>query len=181
MEQIEQSYHEDFDAYSFVLDNHNWDKIPQDSIDKVIFYRFRFDIFYYTSSNLWNVFQNSGMVQKLQNAELVSRISESYYWIEFLNTIRQEYLKRKEILTNVYEVEFDKQPYKYLQALINNRESRKFLEETVRFNVYDFSDLNNQLTPIIDFALYSIDNYDNPKKLAIDFETFSEMQKKIKK
>jgi hypothetical protein len=26
--------------------------------------------------------------------------------------------------------------------------------------------------PVIDYTLYLVDNYDNPKKMAVDFETF---------
>ncbi|GHT58377.1 hypothetical protein AGMMS50239_02810 [Bacteroidia bacterium] len=175
MEGITQYYLEDFNTYRIILDN-MWDKIPKDTIDKVVYQLLHIQ-FAYTSSNVWNVFQNSGMAHKLHNVELVSRISESYYWIETSNTFRQEYLKKREVLENVYEAEFDKQPYKYLKALLNNKESKRFLEEIVKFKYYNFSEFSEQLMPVIDHALYSVDNYDNPKKLDIDFEAFCEMQK----
>jgi hypothetical protein len=176
MEQITQYSRKDFHDYWTVLDVDKWDKIPQDTIEKVA-YQLRLTYTFYTSSSIWNIFQNSGMVHKLHNAELISRISESYYWVEKLNKAWDEYLKKKEMLSDIYEIEFDKQPYEYLKAILNNRETKRFLDEIVKFKYYDFSDLNEILMPAIDYALYSVDNYDNPKKLAIDFETFSEMQK----
>ncbi|GHV58695.1 hypothetical protein FACS1894182_11580 [Bacteroidia bacterium] len=176
MEKTTQEYRKDFNAYRTVLDVDKWDKIPPDSIDKVVYQLCHIQLVY-TSSNVWNVFQNSGMAHKLHDAELISRISESYYWIETSNTLWKEYSKKREVLEHVYEVEFDKQPYKYMKAILSNRESKRFLEEIVKFKYYNFSDLSEQLIPVIDYTLYSVDNYDNPKKLAIDFETFNEMQK----
>lgn len=179
MEQITQFYRDDFRVYWTVLDADKWDTIPRDTIEKVA-EQLRLTYIAYTSSSVWTIFQNSGMVHKLHNAELVSRISESYYWVEKLNKAWDEFLKRKEVLGNVYEDEFEKQPYEYLKAVLNNRESKRFLVEIGKFKYYDFSELSELLMPAIDYALYSIDHYDNPEKLAIDFEAFNQMQKENK-
>ncbi|MDR1524442.1 MAG: hypothetical protein LBS79_04155 [Tannerella sp.] len=32
--------------------------------------------------------------------------------------------------------------------------------------------MRDELMPVIDYTLYLVDNYDNPKKMAVDFETF---------
>ena len=175
IEQTAGFYREDVHSYMMVLEAGNWDKIPQDTIGKIIDH-LKTNYLSYTSSNIWNIFQNSGMVHKLHNAELVSYISEAYYWIEHLNNDRNEYLKLKTKLIDVYEDEFEEQPHQYLEAIMNNKESKRFLEETVKFHRHDFSAFSEKVIPIIDYIIFSVENYDNPEKLAIDYETFNEMQ-----
>jgi hypothetical protein len=148
----EQKMIKDIYVYQKILEiKSNWKSIPQDTLDAYIF-RTQYLHFSPLTTSAWQIFQNSEMIQKMTNKELVIRLRECYFWIN----------KMEEMLMTEYETpkkkaiapEIDR--YKYFDAVMNNKESVFFYYMTITtdsWNIFPFVDA------IIDYTLSLLDQY----------------------
>jgi len=116
-------------AYKKLLEaNKNWWSIPKDTLSA---YRSRLEsrTFSQLSSSAWQIFQNSEIIQKMADKELVIRLTTCYNTTDIIKEIIEKYYwDKKEKAANVFELDL----YDYLNAVMNNKES-----------VYFFDDMSN--------------------------------------
>lgn len=169
-------WNEDFESYWVVLRRQDWERIPKDSLDIYLTRVCRINI---SSSTpfVWNVFQSSGMLQNLHNVEAVAILSECYFWTEEMKTWWGIYNQKKQMLSDVYLVEYRDQPLTYFEALLRDERSQKVIDEMAYFTSYNFPQFYEQLAPLYDYALFMLENYDKPRKTkGLDFEKFKTIQ-----
>ncbi len=169
-------WEKDFNAYWGVLWEQGWPDLTRDSMDAISL-QIRMNPTGYTGTYIWNTLQYSGMVQKLHNVDMVATLSQSYFWMEEMKTWWERYSQGKEKLSGVYLAEFHDNPEAFMRALLANRETYRVMENVARFNQYNFPDFYETFGPLYDYAVFLIDNYDQPRKTAgVNYETFRAMQ-----
>jgi hypothetical protein len=171
LEKTADFYQRDKEAYQFFLANDSYDSIPQDTLLKYVNQVCTWTDTY-LGTEVWDVFQNLGMAQKLHNPELVSRLASFYFAIGKIKALWDDYnIKRQVVWTTIAQ---DKDDDGILEPLQNNKDCFIFMKlaktqsyvETIEFHY-----------PFADYILYSIENYKNPAKFAIDYDAFVAMQK----
>ena len=110
---------------------------------------------YQLSTSAWQIFQNSEMIQKMTNKELVIRITDCYFFINIIHeTIKREYWDKKQNL-NVYELN----PYHFFDMLLNDKESVFFLTMwTVDKDKNTFWNNFPLIDAMIDYTILLLDN-----------------------
>jgi hypothetical protein len=79
---------------------------------------------YILTTSAWQIFQNSEMIQKMTDKELVIRITECYSLIDkVMETIMTEYWDKKKKLNT-----FDLNPYQFFDNVEQNKESVYFIK-----------------------------------------------------
>jgi hypothetical protein len=79
---------------------------------------------YLLTTSAWQIFQNSEMIQKMTDKELIIRITECYSLIDKVReAIMTEYWDKKKKMNT-----FDLDPYHFFDLLMKNKESVFFIE-----------------------------------------------------
>ena len=109
-------------VYKRVLEiKSDWNSIPRDTLDYYVF-RMAYLQFEQLTFSAWQIFQNSEMIQKMTDKELVIRLADCYFWIKKIEDfLMKEYWDRK-----VRAIPFENDGYKYFDAVMNNKESVAF-------------------------------------------------------
>jgi len=142
--------------YSFVkiLEAHkNLSNFPEDTLKYYIEQFAGFSLWQLTTS-AWQTFQNSEMIQKITNKELVFRLTDCYYGINLAyDFLMKNYWDKKLEALPVFE----KDTYSMLNAIVNNKKSFYFLmymdEDSGFMNIFP------QMDAIIDFTVALLDKY----------------------
>ena len=130
--------------------NKNWKAIPADTLS---FYRSELNSreFSQLSTSAWQIFQNSEIIQKIPNKELVIMLAFCYNTTDIVKGIIEKYYwTEKEKAANEFELDL----YEYLDAVMNNKETVRFfdgLEES------SFDEILFTIDTIIDYTLLLLD------------------------
>jgi len=159
------------DAYVFkkILEiNGDYSSLPMDTLSFYISRTMRLKFNQLTTS-AWQILQNSDMIQKMSNKELVIRLTECYYWINKMESfILTEYWDNKK---KAIPAELD--PYKYFEVVMNNKESVFFYSF---MNNSDIWNLFPTIDAIIDYTILLLDKYGdfnyNMRAQDEEFESF---------
>ena len=143
-------------AYAKLLEaDKKWDTIPRDSL---IHYRNQIlqTSFSQLSSSAWQLFQNSEMIQKISNKELVLTLSECYFFINFTYDFIMSnfWNKRTEAIAMLM---YENELYPMLDALVSNREAFYFLNALNQDD--SFWNTLTDIEAFIDFAILLLDKY----------------------
>jgi len=170
LEKIAAFYQRDKESYLFFLSNENLDSIPEDTLVKHITQVCSwYDT--YSGTEVWNVFQNLGMTQKLHNPELVSRLATFYFAIGKIKAMWDDYnVKRQVVWATIVQ---DQEKDGHLEALQHNKECLIFMKIATGQSTVE--SIESQYL-FVDYILYSIENYKNPAKFNIDYDAFVAMQ-----
>jgi len=149
---------EDIDVYKKMMElKGGWKSVPQDTITT---YLRRIANIYYSPlfSSAWQIFQNSEMIQKINDKELIIRLTECYFWIHKIEQhIEREYWDKK--VSALVDDVIVEHPYQYFEALMNKKESAAFYAAMARgnplWNMFPIIDA------IIDFNISLLDKYGN--------------------
>ena len=146
------------DAYVYgkILEaKNNWKTIPEDTL-KDYFNRTMYLEFNQLTSSAWQIFQNSEIIQRLEDKELIIRLTDCYFWIETIqDNMKTEYWNEKRLAV-ASEVDL----YKYFDALMNRKETVFFYtllssKDFANWNLFIFIDA------IIDYTIMLLDNHGN--------------------
>jgi len=160
-------------AYKKLLEaNKNWWSIPRDTLSA---YRSRLESRTYShlSTSAWQIFQNSEIIQKMTNKELVTMLAYCYNTIDIIKGIFEKYYwEKKEKAASVFELEL----YDYLNAVMNNKESVYFFDHIS--NSTSLWDIFFAIDVTIDYTISLLDldgyyQYDL-EKTDEDFQSFIE-------
>jgi len=158
----EKNIKEDCYAYKKLLEaNKNWTSIPEDTLRA---YRSQLNSRSYSqlSTSAWQIFQNSEIIQRMTNKELVIMLAYCYYTIDIIKEILEKYYwKEKEQAANVFELDL----YEYLDAVMNNKQSVYFFDGMDRTSLWE---IFHTIDAIIDYVILLLDRdgyyqYDNDK------------------
>ncbi|MCL1850011.1 MAG: hypothetical protein FWF70_01175 [Bacteroidetes bacterium] len=133
----------------------NWKSIPEDTLSAYLNQTMYLEYMQLTTS-AWQIFQHSEIIQKLEDKELIIRLTDCYFWIEKIqDNIKTQYWDEK-ILAVAPEVDM----YKYFDALMNKKETVFFYtlvssEDFTNWNLFPFIDA------IIDYTIMLLDNHGN--------------------
>ena len=148
-------------VYRKILEtNGDWESIHPDTLKQ---YQTQTSLIWYApfTASAWQIFQNSEVIQKMNNQKLVIAILNAYTDMTlFRELIMNEYWseKKKAIAT-------DEDPYKYFDNVINNKESVAFYrdfasEEALFWNLFKHTDLGfDYLLPLLDKHGYYLQDY----------------------
>jgi hypothetical protein len=174
---------EDFKAYQVFVDTARRRKMPADSLVQYI-NKTQNTAQSNLSFTAWNIFQNSGMMQKMNNVDLALRLSECYYWFGEAKHQWDEYVRKKISASEPHsDMMYWLYPNKYIEAMLKIDESRNFYYSVVLHNSYSFNDFNEVICSFIDFTLHSIEQtgdytYEPKVDSAAEFEAFRKEQQK---
>ena len=106
-------------VYKKILESKSdWTSIPQDTLAVYLTRTVALEFSQLTTS-AWHIFQNSDMIQKMTNKELIIRLTDCYYWINKIEElIMQQYWDNKK-----KAIPSEPDPYKYFDAILNNKTS----------------------------------------------------------
>ena len=148
----ENSIKEDCYVYRKLLEaNKNWKSFP---VDTLTVYRDQLNTrtFSQLSTSAWQIFQNSEIIQKMTNKELVIMLTSCYNMIDIIKEFLEKYYwDRKEKATNVFELDL----YEYLDAVMNNKESVYFFDRMDKSTT--FWDAFITIDTMIDYTLFLLD------------------------
>ncbi len=169
-------YKKDFGIYQVLSYQACWEKISKDSLLACIQDFNNGGSISSTRLNAWNMFQNSGYAQRLGDFDLVSKLSECYFYMRTAGEWWNEYLDAKNKASGIYDVLWGNEPYAYLEALAKNEESKNFLQSYVLFNRNNQAGNFETIITYIDYILDLIDRKGNynyePKIKDDDFANF---------
>ncbi|MCL1973653.1 MAG: hypothetical protein FWG54_02415 [Bacteroidetes bacterium] len=129
----------------------NWKSIPQDTLEA---YKTRTTILGVNqlTFSAWQILQNSEMIQKMTDKELVIRLMDCYFWINKMQeVIMKEYWDRK-----VKALPFETDLYKYFDVVMSNRESVSFYT-VMSSHSFGFWNLFPTIDAIIDYTIMLLD------------------------
>ena len=132
----------------------DWSTIPIDTLQE---YRHKMTTISVSqlTTLAWQIFQNSEMIQKMSDKELVIRLAGCYYWIEKIHDIiMMDYWNDKK-KTNTFE----RDSYKYFDAVMLNKESLHFYEEMSSDEKSGFVKLFLMIDTYIDYTLSLLDKH----------------------
>ena len=143
-------------AYGKILEAKNdWKAVPEDTLKEYL-NRTMYLEFGQLTSSAWQIFQNSEIIQKLEDKELIIRLTDCYFWIETIqDNIKAEYWNEKRLAV-ASEVDM----YKYFDALMNRKETVFFYtmvssKDFTNWNLFTFIDA------IIDYTITLLDSHGN--------------------
>ena len=149
----ERDIQQDCYVYKKILEtNGHLTSIPADTLNE---YQIRMLVleFNQLTTSAWQIFQNSEMIQKMTDKELVIRLTDCYFWINKI----QEHIKKQYWDNKMKTVEPELDSYKFFKAVMKNKESVFFYnlfssEQFGFWNVFPFIDA------IIDYTIMLLDN-----------------------
>jgi hypothetical protein len=111
---------------------------------------------YLLTTSAWQIFQNSEMIQKMTEKELVIRITQSYFLIDKIReTIMSEYWDKKKKLNT-----FLLDPYQFFDALMKNQESVFFMEVfSMEINENGFWTMFPLIDAFLDYTILLLDKH----------------------
>jgi len=144
----------DNNAYQKILKaDRKWKTIPQDSLDFYVSFFWQYDYPPLMTSS-WQVFQNSEVIQKMSNKELIVRLTDCYYSVAMLHDhLVKNYWDQKQKLNITYDYDG-----LFLDAVMDNRELVNFLRYLHDWNLFENIDY---VSVEIDYALSLLDKYGN--------------------
>jgi len=108
------------------------------------------------TTSSWQIFQNSEIIQKMSDKELVIRLARCYSWIEKIQeVILKKYWDGKERAKV-----FERDPYKFFDAVMLNKESFYFYE-TMGSDTNPFEDGFFFINTYIDYTILLLDKNGN--------------------
>ena len=154
----------DIDAFNKILKADNkWTTIPEDSLKVYINRLFQLTFTQMTTS-AWQIFQNSEMIQKISNKELVIRLTDCYFVINFsYDFVMNNYWdkKMKEMpYEAILEIDGIDKVYDLLDALMSNKETVNFLRRSITYKVFH-ENLFPTVDAVIDYTISLLDKYGN--------------------
>jgi hypothetical protein len=132
----------------------DWKSIPVDTLTAYYIQTRSLDMSQLTFS-AWQIFQNSEMIQKISDKELVIRLIDCFFWIsEIQNHIMTQYweYKNKSVAAEV-------DLYKYFDAIMNNKETVLFYTTTTSYE--DIWGIFPNIDAIIDYTIKLLDQHGN--------------------
>ena len=152
----EKHINEDISVYKKMIEfKGNWKNVPIDSIN--VFLNCITNLYFSpVTSSAWQIFRNSEMIQKIDDKELVIRLTECYFWIDKIQQhIEKQYWEPKiEVLINDM---IPDHPSQYLEALMNKKRSVTFY--TIMANGNPLESLFPFIDAVIDYTVMLLDKY----------------------
>ena len=134
----------------------DWSTIPKDTL-----HNYRLKMTTRSISQLttlaWQIFQNSEIIQKMPDKELVIRLVGCYYWIDKIHDIIMVEYRNDKKKTNTFE----RDPYKYFDALMLNKESVDFYEGMSSDTRYGFTFLFLFIDVYIEYTISLLEKHGN--------------------
>jgi hypothetical protein len=130
----------------------DWSTIPIDTLNE---YRTKMITISFSqlTTFAWQIFQNSEIIQKMSDKELVIRLAGCYYWIDKIHEIiMTEYWNDKKKTDT-----FERDPYKYFDAVMLNKESIYFYEAMSSDDKSGFKNLFFMIDTYIDYTISLLD------------------------
>ena len=162
----------DIYVYKKILEtNRNWNTIPIDTLNAYLMRTIYMEISPLTTS-AWQIFQNSELIQKITDKELIIRLTDCYFWINEI----QKHLMTQYWDIKIKSIPYEVDTYKYFDATMNNKEIVFFYTMTttndIIWNIFPLIDA------IIEFNINMLDKngnyfYDMDEKDKV-FESFIE-------
>jgi hypothetical protein len=150
----------------------DWKSIPQDTLTIYLNQLCRMSLDQLTFS-AWQIFQNSEMIQKMTDKELVIRLTDCYFWINHI----KEFLIKEYWDTKRKVIPHEIDPYKFFDAVMSNKEAVVFytamsVDENQIWNLFPMID------GLIDYTMMLLDKrgdfrYDMDEK-DIEINTYIE-------
>ena len=146
---------QDRDAFKKILEaNKQWSTIPKDSLDIYVL-RVRLFMSLPLTTSAWQIFQNSEIIQKIPDKELIIALTECYFSVSTAHNVLMDfYWHRKK---KIEPLEMD--TYDFLNALMNNKESVFFLQSMCEGNTFLY--LFPGIDATIDYNISLLDKYGN--------------------
>ena len=141
-------------AYKKILEaKKNWKAIPKDTLSACHTQTMYLEFTQLTTS-AWQIFQHSEIIQKLEDKELIIRLTDCYFWIEKIQDIIKTQYWDEKILSVATEIDM----YKYLDALMSNKRTVFFYtqvsaDDFANWNLFPFIDA------IIEYTIRLLDNH----------------------
>jgi len=166
------------DSYVYVKILENKDNIadfPKDTLLNYLSRMFNISDYQLTTSS-WEIFQNSELIQKMTNKELLIRLTECYWLINRIQEfVMKEYwdIKRKILV-------YDLDPYQFFKEILKNKEAVYFFTVISGYGGYsNFMDIFLNVDIYIDYTIMILDKYgdfqydmdDKDKEFELFFET----------
>ena len=131
----------------------DWKAVPKDTLR--VYHSQTLNLgFSQLTASAWQIYQNSEMIQKMTDKELVIRLTDCYFWInEIKELIKTQYWDNK-IKAIAAEVEL----YKYFDALMNNKETI-FFYTLMSSDGYTIWDIFPLIDAIIDYTILLLDKH----------------------
>jgi len=130
----EQYIKEDIYVYKQLLEaNKKWMSFPKDTLND---YRTQLNsrTFSQLSTSAWQIFQNSEIIPKMTNKDLVVMLTTCYNSINIVKEILDKYYwDKKEKATEIFELDL----YDYFDAVMNNKESVCFFDDIGNSNLLE--------------------------------------------
>ena len=148
----------DIGAFEKILEaDKKWETIPEDSL-KVYIDRLGHLSFYQLTSSAWQIFQNSEMIQKISNKELVIRLTDCYFAINLgYDFVMNNYWDKK-MKIFPFELYTVDGLHDMLDVYINNKETANFLFMSIACkNIY--KSMFYSIDAVIDYTLTLLDKY----------------------
>ena len=175
---------EDKYVYGKILEaKGDWKSIPFDKL-KIYYARTIYMQISPLTTSAWQIFQNSELIQKMTDKELIIRLTDCYFWINEI---------QKHIMTQYWEpktkhVAPEIELYRYFDALMNNKETVFFYNTTTTnediWSIFPFIDA------IIEYNIamldkhgdyrYDMDEKDKEYESFIEAKVDSALQKRSK-
>jgi len=133
----------------------DWSTIPIDTLKE---YRATITSISYSQfiSSSWQIFQNSEIIQKMSDKELVIRLASCYYWINQIKELfEKQYWDKKD-----KAIVFERDPKKFFDAVMLDKETL-YLYETMSSNDTSFDEVFFFIHTHIDYTLMLLDKNGN--------------------
>jgi hypothetical protein len=144
-------------VYGKILETkNNWKTIPDDTLRAYLNQTMYLEFSQLTTS-AWQIFQNSEIIQKLEDKELIIRLTDCYFWIENIRSIIKTQYWDTKALTVASEVDI----YKYFDALMNKKETVFFYTLVSSKNFDNNWNMFHFIDTIIDYTIMLLDNHGN--------------------
>ena len=164
----------DSEAFTKILEaSKKWSSFPEDSL-AIYVQQFANVSHQQLTTSAWQIFQNSEMIQKISNKELIIRLTDCYFVINTLYDfiIKNYWDKKYEIIPFEYN-----DLYGFLDAVMSNKEAVKFLK-TMSQNI--FANSIQYTDAIIEYTISLLDRYGDFKydmdEFDQDFRNYIEMR-----
>ena len=149
----EETLKKDSEACKKILEaNKKWSAIPEDSLAVYVRQFANVSIQQMTTS-AWQIFQNSEMIQKIPNKELIIRLTDCYFVVQASHDfIMKNYWDKKYGIIPFEQTEL----YGFLDAIMSNKEAVHFLQSMSK-NI--FANAFPAADAVIDYTLSLLDKY----------------------
>ena len=145
-------------VYRKILEAENdWASFPEDTL-YYYFNRAMSLSYNQLTTSAWHIFQNSEIIQKMSDKELIITLTDCYFWIDKVqDIIMTEYWDNKKIAI-VPEVD----PYKYFNAVMKKKEA-VFFYTIMTSEGAGVSSLFPTIDAIIDYTVMLLDKHGDYK------------------